>query len=152
MPRLSILGYIKIDWTIWFIGIFVIYYFLNELLDLLHIVSNSCYVIRHINIQFLHVSKVLLLPFIGKCSKLLLSLIGSINYFVVDICYVHAELDVILEVIYKYFSDDIKCQVSSCVPHVTNIVNSWATHIPIHYFPLIWHKLLELHRNAIEKF
>ena len=75
-----------------FISIAVLHNLLDKLDNLRNKLRDSCEHIRRINLQTLHISEESSLPFFAELTEWDALLIGPFDYFIIDICDIHAVL------------------------------------------------------------
>lgn len=136
------LGCVKIYRPLSLICITIFYDLCDEVNDLWHILGNPGDDVWKSDVQSFTVIQEFCFEITTKIIKLDFPLVGTINDFVINVCDVHAEVDVVSEVICHKSSQDIGADICSSMTKMGVIIHRWTTHIPIDLIRISWHKEL----------
>lgn len=87
------LHHIEVNWSsLCFVGVSVVDDFLDKFLNLWHELRHTSEHVRWVDLQTLHISEEGAFPLLAEFSERDIKLVRPLDYFIVDICDVHAVL------------------------------------------------------------
>ena len=120
---------VKINGAIAFIGEPIINYYFDVFNNFRNVLTDSRHDIRQINIQLIHVVKEVVFSKLRKLSKFLIGFSASQDDFIINVCDVHLNNDIVLEVLGEEFADGVRHDIAPSVTHVAMGVNRRPAHV-----------------------
>jgi hypothetical protein len=146
------LGCVKIYRPRILISVPILYDLSDEINDLWHILRNSGDDVWKSDVQSFTVIQKFCLKMTTKILELDFPIVGTIDDLIVNVCDVHAQVDVVSEIVCHESSEDIGADVCLSMAKMGVVVHRGATHIPVDLIRISWDKKLLFIAKGVHHF